>query len=392
VYLDEQWVSSVNELAFCDKHLQVDSVKMQYALDNVHRQQRIFLDTLHLLQKAVLSSHKRLNEPIWFAIQVLQSQCQIRHLESFTSQLFPLANNVYEAMDHLRSTLHRLVQKQCHLKQQYQHRNRHPIFFLSLFTTVDEHNDADFLNSEANQCLLQKMAPAMTHLMDQWSLFETALYECYVQNVFGKYHKDHLLHHQAITPTMPTDTLFGDALTRLLPLTLDRAMQRSLLDVSHIQTLDPMAFVALPRLAVLAGMTWLAHLTGWRYQNHQQKKLPVWMMGHEKTMRDTSTALDQLELQLLKTKSEDAHHAFVKTYQDLEFALVYGCDEQMQDTKDIYLAICSVADAVLSSHRAQSFTVVLYHLFKHVGLQYDIEFEDEQDAVPLEQTILDLAI
>jgi hypothetical protein len=31
-------------------------------------------------------------------------------------------------------------------------------------------------------------------------------------------------------------------------------------------------------------------------------------------------------------------------------------------------------------------------LFKHVGLQYDIEFEDEQDAMPLEQTILDLAI
>jgi hypothetical protein len=116
------------------------------------------------------------------------------------------------------------------------------------------------------------------------------------------------------------------------------------------------------------------------------------MTGHEKTIKDLSMALDQLELQLLKTKSEDAHHAFVKTYQDLEFALVHGYGEHMQNTKAIYLAICNVADAVLSSHRAQSFNVVLYHLFKHVGLQYDIEFEDEQDAMPLEQTILDLAI
>lgn len=366
---------------------------MQYAVDNVHRQQRIFLDTLRLVQKSIVpaSTHKRMNEPIWFAIQVLHSQCKIRHLESFTSQLLPLANRVYEAMDHLRSTLHSLVQKQHQLKQSYRRRNRHQTFLSSLFTTTDGEDDIGFLKSEGNQGLLQNLSPALKNMMHQWSLFEKTLYECYVQTVFGKHHKDHLLHHQATTPIFPTDTLFDNALTQLLPLTLDRSMQRSLLNVNHIQTLDPMAIVALPRLAILAGMTWLAHLTDWR-QQCRRKKLPVWMNGHEKTIKDISNALDQLELQLLKTKSEDSHHTFVKMYQGLEFALVHGYDERMQDIKPIYLAICSVADAGLSGPHAQSFTVVLYHLFRHVGLQYDIEFEDEQDAVPIEQTVLDLAI
>jgi hypothetical protein len=368
---DEQWVNSTLELKQMTK---INQEPQQYTVDHVHRQQRIFLDTCHILHKHLIDTPKKFNEPIWFAAQVLHRQCQIRHLEQFTSLLRPLASELWVAMEQLRRIIHRLIQKQ------HQHTDTG---FLNLFFST---SSSSFYSSKENHLLLQSLLPYLTAFEQCWSKFEKSLYECYVKTVFGKHDAD-LLQRNTNYDMPLSPTLFNDSLTQLLPLSLDRAIDRHLLDVSAIQTLDPIAFVALPRLAILAGVTWLAHVTGWRTSNN---KLPVWIQMHRETLDRIASAFTELEAQLLQTSSKEKHHDFVQTYKALEKALVNGCDDD--DIKPIYLDICIIADSVLSSHLAQSFTIVLCHLFKHVGLQYDIEFEEEEDAVPIEQTLLDLAI
>lgn len=373
-HTDEQWVKSTLEL---NQSIKREEPSNQYAVDHVHRQQRIFLDTCHILHKHLMDIPKKFNEPIWFAAQVLHRQCQIRHLEQFTSLLKPLASDVWIAMEQLRRMIHRLIQKQ--------HQHTSTSGFLGLFFSSVT-SSTSFYASPENHLLLQSLVPYLTAFEQRWSAFEKSLYECYVQTVFGK-HDTELLQRNISHDIPLSPTLFGDSLTQLLPLALDRAIDRHLLDVGAIQTLDPIAFVALPRLAVLAGVTWLAHVTGWRTSN---SKLPVWIQMHREALDRIAAAFTGLELKLLQTSSKEKHHDFVQLYKALEKALVDGCDDDR--IKPIYVDICIVADSVLSSHLAQSFTMVLCHLFKHVGLQYDIEFQEEEDAIPIEQTLLDLAI
>ncbi|CAO3646896.1 unnamed protein product [Mucor fragilis] len=375
---DEQWVKSTREL---NQSIKLEQDSHQYAVDHVHRQQRIFLDTCHILHKHLMDMPKKFNEPIWFAAQVLHRQCQIRHLEQFTSLLKPLASDVWMALEQLRRMIHRLIQKQ----HQHTAAAAAASGFLGMFFS-NTATSTSFYSSPENHHLLQSLVPYLTAFEQCWSTFEKNLYECYVLTVFGK-HDAELLQRNISHDIPLSPTLFSDALTQLLPLALDRAMDRQLLDVGAIQTLDPIAFVALPRLAILAGVTWLAHVTGWRTSN---SKLPVWIQMHKEALDRIAAAFTGLEVELLQTSSKEKHHDFVQLYKTLERALVDGCDDDR--IKPIYVDICIVADSVLSSHLAQSFTMVLCHLFKHVGLQYDIEFEEEEDAVPIEQTLLDLAI
>lgn len=327
---------------------------------------------------------KKFNEPIWFAAQVLHRQCQIRHLEQFTSLLKPLASDVWIAMEQLRRMVHRLIQKQ----HQHAAGTASTLGLLGmLFSNTAA--STSFYSSPENHLLMQSLVPYLTAFEQRWSTFEKHLYECYVLTVFGK-HDAELLQRNMSHNLPLSPALFNDALTQLLPLALDRAMDRQLLDVGAIQSLDPVAFVALPRLAILAGVTWLAHVTGWRTTTAATGKLPVWIQMHKETLDRIAAAFTELEVELLQTSSKEKHHDFVQLYKTLERALVEGCDDDR--IKPIYVDICIVADSVLSSHLAQSFTMVLCHLFKHVGLQYDIEFEEEEDAVPIEQTLLDLAI
>ncbi|KAL9553109.1 hypothetical protein MBANPS3_003452 [Mucor bainieri] len=380
-HADEQWVKSTLELNQNIKQEEVYSY--QYAIDHVHRQQRIFLDTCHILHKHLMDIPKKFNEPIWFAAQVLHRQCQIRHLEQFTNLLKPLASDVWIAMEQLRRMIHRLIQKQ------HQHTAAAASSgFLGMFFS-NTAASTSFYSSPENHLLLQTLVPYLTAFEQRWSTFEKNLYECYVLTVFGK-HDAELLQRNMSHDLPLSPALFNDTLTQLLPLALDRAMDRQLLDVGAIQSLDPIAFVALPRLAILAGVTWLAHVTGWRTTTTATSKLPVWIQMHKETLERIAVAFTGLEVELLQTSSKEKHHDFVQLYKTLERALVEGCDDDR--IKPIYVDICIVADSVLSSHMAQSFTMVLCHLFKHVGLQYDIEFEEEEDAVPIEQTLLDLAI
>lgn len=421
--LDEQWLNSTLDLS---KEINNggDEKRIQYAVEHVHHQQRIYLDTLHLLHKAVFPNEpqRRFNEPIWFAAQVLHSQCQIRHLEYFTDVISPLAANVYEAMEHIRSVTRRLLQKQQHLMHQYQQEQQGQESFLSSLLSsfiassnrgLDFSSDKSFYTSDVHQIFLKKIEPSLIALSYHWSNFEKTLYECYVHTVFGKYHTDMILEEQQKSASLSQELmqqqqqqlpneLFRDQFTQLLPIILERAINLQIIDVQSIQSLDPIAFVAVPRLAILAGVTWLAHLTGWRTKNYAAaaSNLPIWIKQHVVTLNRITFALDQLEVQLLKNQSEDAHHSFVQRYQKLEQALVSGVEEDNKEEntlceqfeKEIFLGICEIADSILSSNHAQAFTVVLCHLFRHFGLQYDIEFEESEDAVPLDQTVLDLAI
>lgn len=355
-----------------------------------------------MLQKAVFSndSQKRLNEPIWFAAQVLNNKCQIRHLEYFTDIIAPLATKLVESMDHIRLVTRRLLQKQQAMKQKQLESSS---FFHALFSNSNQ-SDTTFYNSNQHKDLLKRLEPYLVELLYNWTTFEKTLYECYVHTVFGKYHTNLIMEEQQKSTCneimqqqqqLPYE-LFHDEFTQLLPIVLERAINLHIIDIQSIQSLDPIAFVAVPRLAILAGVTWLTHLTGWR---NKISSLPIWIKSHVETLNRITSALDTLEIQLLKNQSEDAHHSFVQIYQRLEQALVSG-RSMIQDTndpcqqleKEIYLDICNIADSILSSDHTQAFTVVLCHLFRYFGTQYDIEFEESEDAVPLEHTILDLAI
>ncbi|CEP10378.1 hypothetical protein [Parasitella parasitica] len=365
-HADEQWVNSTLEL---NQSVKQNQGSHQHAIDHVHRQQRIFLDTCHILHKHLIDTPKKFSEPIWFAAQVLHRQCHVRHLEPFTTLLKPLASELWMSMEQLRRAIHRLIQKQ----QQQTNTGVLSLFFSASYS------------SQKNHRLLQSLMPYLTTFEQHWSIFERSLYECYVQTVFGKHDAD-LLEHNTAHDLPLSSALFSDSLTQMLPLVLDRAIDRHLLDVGAIQALDPIAFVALPRLAILAGVTWLAHVTGWRTNNSE---LPAWIQMHRETLSRIATAFTELEVQLLQTSSKEKRHSFVYTYKALEKALISGCNDAV--IKPIYLDICIVADSILASHLAQSFTTALCHLFKHVGLQYDIEFQDEADAIPIEQaTLLEL--
>ncbi|GAA5801466.1 hypothetical protein HPULCUR_006912 [Helicostylum pulchrum] len=409
-HADEQWINSTIDLSKAIK-LQQDQIQVQSAIDDVHCQQRIYLDTLHLLQKSILPKefHKRLNEPIWFAAQVLNNKCQIRHLEHFTDTIHPLASKVHESVEKIRLVTRRLLHKQQSYKYQQLHQQQQQSFLSSLFFSNSNSNNnsssCNFYHTEQNQDLLQRLEPHLVSLYYHWATFEKALYQCYVHTVFGKSHSNHLLEQQNSTLQQLPNHLFNDQFTQLLPITLERAINLRIIDIQAIQSLEPIAFVAIPRLAILAGVTWLAHLTGWR-TDLLTHVLPIWIKPHADTLNRISCALQKLELLLLKDQSEDAHHSFVQHYQTLEQALVSGRPVQDDDCnnnnnnstpcrqleKSIFLDICIIADSVLSSHRTQAFTVVLSHLFRHFGQQYDILFEESEDAVPLEQTVIDLAI
>ncbi|KAG2193164.1 hypothetical protein INT47_009597 [Mucor saturninus] len=396
-HADEQWVASTVELSH-----KRNEREFQQTLDLVHRQQRIYLDTLHLLQKAVLStdSQKRFNEPIWFAAQVLNNNCQIRHLEYFTDIIAPLATKLVKSMEQIRLVTRRLLHKQQTLKQK---QSESSSFFHAFFSNSNQ-SDTTFYNSHQHHDLLKRVEPHLVELLYDWTNFEKTLYECYVHTVFGKYHTNLIMEEQQKSncteiiqqqQQLPHE-LFHDEFTQLLPIVLERAINLQIMDIQSIQSLDPIAFVAVPRLTILAGVTWLTHLTGWR---SNISTLPIWVKSHIETLSRITSALDALENQLLKNQTEDAHHSFVQRYQRLEQGLVTGrsilqdeSDPCQQLEKQIFLDICNIADSILSSHQTQAFTVVLCHLFRHFGTQYDIEFEESEDAVPLECTILDLAI
>jgi hypothetical protein len=182
------------------------------------------------------------------------------------------------------------------------------------------------------------------------------------------------------------DVLFHDSFTQLLPMALDRAIQQNVITMGAIQTLDPNMFVAIPRLTLLAGMTWLSHLTGWR---RTETVLPMWIQTHEATVHRIAFNLDILEKSILEAGSQEAHLDFVSTFTCLEHTLVSGISEQNMSEleKTIYLDVCSVADAILTSSHAQSFNAILYHLFRYYGLDYQ-----HDDRMDLEDTLASLLI
>jgi hypothetical protein len=343
------------------------------AIHHVHRQQRIYLDTLLLLHKSILPDQcrKRFNEPIFFAAQVIYRQCHIRHLESYTDFIYPKAIQLIEALECVRHIT----------KSQYVLQEKSGAFsFSSLFSS----SSSSWYMKVPDRTVLE---PALTQFSKCWAQFEDTLYDCYVNTVFGNTTPKPI--PLEIKSPLP-QALFQDSFTQLLPLALERAIQQNAIDVNLILTLDPVAFIAVPRLALLAGMTWLSHMTGWRNQN--KHGLPIWIQTNSILLEKITQSLDLLEFQLLQTKSDETSHLnFVQVFSNLEKSFIMGKTEEMSGLERcIFLDICKVADNILSSVHARAFSNILYHLFSHFGIEYDQDYD--QDAVPLESTVIDLAI
>ncbi|KAI9482895.1 MAG: hypothetical protein EXX96DRAFT_123922 [Benjaminiella poitrasii] len=401
-HTDKNWIQSVKELSRAIQSNKSNStIKINYALNNVHHQQSIFLDTLYVLRKAIMSSSdhrlsssitlasdssiieaspKRFNESIWFAAQVLHHHGKLRHLEHFTEQLRPFASKLYETLEQFRLQLRGTLRRQRNVMGRYKkkssliHRNTKRFSVWSIFSahSLQPSNTMFYDTVHHQQFLHDELEPFMATLIQHWSQFENRLYTSYVHTVFGRHHDgiQPIVTKQDFISSRLPHSIYHDSFTQLLPLTLNRALTRGILDLHMIRNLDPIAFVALPRLAILAGITWLSHLTGWRRQ--RRVALPQWIQPHKETMECISSALTRLELQLLRAPSEVAHHTFVRTYQRLETALVHG--QQRNDSvleKEVYLDICLVTDSILSNHHSQLFNVILSQLFKHVGGDID---------------------
>ncbi|KAG0765775.1 hypothetical protein G6F57_002474 [Rhizopus arrhizus] len=352
-HADEQWLASTKEL---QQTMEANITKIQRAIDRVHRQQSIFLDTLHLLRR----SQKYYYEPILFAAQVLYHHCQVRYLESFTETLQPLAIKLIQSLEQVRCTIHRLLE--------------HSTTFFSFLNKMDGS--------------VNELIPHLDRFYTCWCEFEMSLYQSYLQIVFGHHH----IIQKSVATTfhkkrpMPVD-LLNDRFVQLLPLTLERAIEQRIIDIQSITSFEPLAFVALPRLAILAGVTWLSHLTKWRAK---PTLLPIWIRRHAIILQRIVCALDELEMNLLLNSSKEQDHVlFVEKYQALEEALVSG-NNHLDGEKQLYLNICFIADSILSSSHAQSFSNVLGHLFRCFGNEEQVV--NSESDMPFEQAILDLAI
>lgn len=387
--LDEHWISSIRQLL---------NGGGTADLDRIHSQQRIYLDTLHLLHKAIKNIEtKQFNEPVWFAAQVLYRQYQIKHLEAFTNDLLPLATNLCRSMQQLRTSIYQACQKQFQLKIYHSSKKQQKqqnFSFLHSFLFGSSHHiqqAQNFYASKDNLELVSSIEPVFDNFLQEWCIFENTLYKCYIQAVFGNQYYLKTLEpkpiHNILT-TLPYDMMCCDTLTRLLPLTLNRAIfHRHLLDIQDIQSMDPTAFIALPRLAILAGLTWLSHVTRWRDEDRQ---LPCWVDAPSKLLSSLVDKVSRFESQFLSSKSYESHQMFVMNYHKLEYGLTHGMASSSALEKNIYIDICSISDSILSSPKAKSFNRILCCLFKQFdNQQKDIfELNDLEDAVFIQQAIL----
>lgn len=336
--------------------------------DEMHRAQRILLDTLHVLHKGALCTNnnntttttRRFQEGVVFASQVLHHGYYIRHLDSNEQRaLRPLADHLYTKLQQVRH----LARAQA----------------LAYLT-----NPTHLLITRLNE------------LMNHYDTFESALYASYSRAVFGD--SKTTLWQNANQPLMTNNSnnalpaeLFCDALTQLLPMSLDRALAQKLVTLDMLQDLDPVAFIAMPRLAVLAGTTWLSHISQWR-KHHQHPCLVAWFntggIRHDMVTR-LLNAIEQLE-------STTSPAAFMEHHLRIEHALVYGWDDQPTSLEStIYTHVCAIADGLRSGNNARSFNMVLRHLFSPFHPPPPPESTQYDDMYPesvSESTVLELAI
>ncbi|KAI9275973.1 hypothetical protein BY458DRAFT_532948 [Sporodiniella umbellata] len=356
-HADEQWLMSTQELKYLSEKEDIKTKKVEW---QVHQQQRIYLDTLHLIQASASPGQhaKRYHEPIWFAAQVIHHQYHIRNLERFSEILKPFADQLYQALENVRLKMRRMLEK------------RPDVSFFSFLSRSKTEEKEELIKLDLDA------------FETSWCHFEDALYDCYVHTVFENHAHLFLTQNTAVFPKPVLHDVFNDPFTQLLPLTLERVLDHGLLDVQSIQCSEPLALIAIPRLAILAGVTWLSHFTQWR----NQPTLPVWIRHRATSLQRIIEAVDSLSSSLLK-----APLAYVERYQSLEQALVFGSPQQ---DAHIYLDICSIADSILVGPQAQAFSSVLGLLFRcYINESLDDHvFQAEQDAIPIEQTLFNLAI
>ncbi|KAI8376145.1 uncharacterized protein BYT42DRAFT_573575 [Radiomyces spectabilis] len=329
-HADMQWVDAVRMLKQTDTKINLD-----HTIHCIHQQQRIYLDTLHLLQKALGFEPMRLRETVLFASQSLRAGHRIRHLESTARDVIDHARRLCEALETSRGMLRRLA--------------------------VLSHRLTDHKSNTIRTSLL--------HLLAQWKAFEELLYQRYVQRVFG-----HLqLSHDVVSPigydrdsvSLPRE-MFCDAFTSLLPTVLDRALAVRLLSASDVQDFDPKIFIALPRLAVLAGVTWLAHRSGWR--GSSLHKHLAWFPGRRDDFHALVRHVDRLEDDTIRSSiSTSQRYRYLSIVSGLERALVSPSSRDSSDhssEQPIFILICALADSILSNaHNARPLNMILKHLF-----------------------------
>lgn len=322
-------------------------------IESVHRQQRLFLDTVALVYRALVGSIRGFSEPVWFAAQVLHSQCQIRHLEDYSAVLEPLATELVSSMDNLRHT--------------------------------------GFYAAQDRQPMSVLYAP-LRHMACAWRRFEDKLYRCYMLQVFDEEMLCQLLKQQRAQLSSPSPPLppmhiplhsfarelFSDSFTQLLPITLERALCTGMISADAVCQLDAGLFIVLPRLAVLAGMTWLSAQSQWM----SNRNYPVWFRSVEPQMSTLAELVSALE--------NDIHHpssspsVYLNTQWALERAIVTGQADETLHTdveRAIYRNNCTVADSLLTGKSVRPISMVLSYLFRHFGQQLLAMEEDLVDGL-----------
>ncbi|KAI8147158.1 hypothetical protein BJV82DRAFT_575903 [Fennellomyces sp. T-0311] len=319
-HADEQWSDSVRQV----------SDRSTKTIDNVHRQQMIYLDTLLLLHKAIGANERRsrLQEAVLFAAQVLHHDHHVRCLEPCTQELKPMADKLYLALETLRKV-----------------------------------SRAQALQpTRASMLATHLLQTRLDDFIHHWDRFEAALYECYSQQVFGT--RQNIGDQSRISVPVQQHALpqelFSDSFTRLLPMTLHRALSHAYITLPMVQDLDPIAFIAVPRLALLSGMLHFSHVSEWRRNDHYS----VWFQSQATAMQRLRDEIVALEEETRQQSSHEGYTAFVRDWMALEQALVRGWHTELPASyRRIYLSVCTIADALLANQSARSFTVILRHLF-----------------------------
>ncbi|KAI9313349.1 hypothetical protein BX666DRAFT_1975660 [Dichotomocladium elegans] len=368
-HAEEQWLESVR---------QSDDDNPE-TIDAIHRQQQIFLAALSMLHKSVSPNNRRFPESVWFTCQVLSREYHVKYLESMTPILRPPAHALYGAMRAAR---------QCVRELALARKSAHP----------------------------DELPTVLDQLVEAWNRFESLLYKSYGGVLLGITDEDQIMLSRDSHALMQQDKqseqqprflppeFFGDAFTQLLPLTLDRSLSRPqnrpLITRNMLEDLEPNVFLAVPRLSILAGMTWLSHLSGWRRRRGStgfEDNHNPWLSQSTKQQE----AFDQLRCSCERLEMSLPPKTFLERYTQLEDALVQGRttiwspSEGDEDglMSTVYQTTCVVADTLLTGSHTRSFVLVLRHLFaSFVSPSTHANSKDDHLLSISENTVLDLAI
>lgn len=354
--LDEQyihWVRTLSVLA----NIIPSTGRFNHLVNRIHQAQRILLDTINVIYITMPDSHKSsrsyrailpdaerhelaaigFSEPILFTAQALTRGYVVRGLEIYTSTLRGPAEQLCATFEALR-----FVFRQNALANE---KARGRCLFWNRVTTTT-----------APEPSYRALWSVLSDFDRAWAAFESKICECHMASMSGARSFTRQTDVRADRNTMKLEPLAEhDMFVTLLSETMLRALERGYVSRDQVARCDPAVIVAVPRLAVVAGLVWMPDMFQVADENADGRRSGFrWFSNHLERLRTIQCAIQALgdsEIELL------------------EWLLAGSGDQATAEKRDafiqrIFTDVCVVADALQSGPRAKEFLDVLRCAFE----------------------------